>query len=398
MATKAQKTALATAVIEAMQDFRTEYNKPWDFGMNWNTNTMLPDLVTFFHNNLFPKLNETEIISIALGNKYNWLAREVEFIGQLSEQYVVLDSVPVDMDLTKNAELLLKRNYPRIATKLYGPGLLKKQKFTLNNNALRTNFSTLGDLIGYALEVYRKKIYDINNQEEREMTAMILDYSLRLTKDTRAVSSTTELIDTLYEIVLNLQSSSEDYNETDTASGGEIGRYTVVSDLNDLVILTTDKVKKQMLNTEIANTFQVAGLDLTDHIISFPKLGGVYRTTADITITAPATIAYFQSFGDYQIEVGDIIPKDHVITFKVDQLTEFTGNVEEIAPPDPELYGYVFDVNKIIYDRDTNGMLKEPFTNSEFDEVTWFIHYYSKKHMNPWYNNALAYGGVLPRA
>lgn len=40
---------------------------------------------------------------------------------------------------------MLKRNYPKMATKLYGQGVLKKTKFTLNNNDTRHNFLTLGD-------------------------------------------------------------------------------------------------------------------------------------------------------------------------------------------------------------------------------------------------------------
>ena len=77
---------------------------------------------------------------MALGNRFEWLAREEDFVGQYSEEYVILDTVPVTMNLSKQEELMLKRNYPQMATKLYGQGILKKTKFTLNNNDSRLNF------------------------------------------------------------------------------------------------------------------------------------------------------------------------------------------------------------------------------------------------------------------
>ncbi len=73
---------------------------------------------------------------------------------------------------------MLKRNYPKMATRLYGQGVHKKQKFTLNDNENRLNWQTLGDAIKYAVAVYRKKITDINVDEEKEIRAMLVDYGL----------------------------------------------------------------------------------------------------------------------------------------------------------------------------------------------------------------------------
>src|SRR5699024_10672500 len=127
---------------------------------------------------LFPKLNETALHNVALGNRVEWLSKEVDFIGQYSEEYVIMDTVPVNMNLSKNAELMLQRNYLKMATKLYGQGVLKKTKFTLNNNDTRHNFLTLGDATKYALGVYKKRLSDINYSEETEIKGMILDYAL----------------------------------------------------------------------------------------------------------------------------------------------------------------------------------------------------------------------------
>ena len=295
------------------------------------------------------------------------------------------------MNLSKTEELMLKRNYPKMATKLYGQGVLKKTKFTLNNNDTRHNFLTLGDATKYALAVYKKRISDINVSEETEVKGTIIDYALNHVKDKRTVTSRDELFTEIFEGVLNLQNNSTKYNEADTASGGTLGRYTTVSKLSDIVILTNDSMKTYLLDTKLANTFQVAGLDLSDRIISFDDLGGLWKTTADVTISESATLEKFGYMGDYQVNAGDIVPEGSVLTFDVSDLTEFAGNVEEIKP-DSDLFAYVFDINKLRYRRHTKGMLKQPFYNGEFDEITYWLHYYSFKSMSPFYNSILVTG------
>ena len=181
---------LGKTIVNTLNQFNGDNGKAWTWGTNFvrgknDTGIKISDFDNYVNNYLFPKLNETMIIESANGNRFDFLAKEEDFIGQYSEEYVILDSVPVTMDLTKNAELMLKRNYPKIATKLYGTGILKKQKFTLNNNAQRFAFATLGDAITYAVAVYKKKLSDINLVEEAEMKAMIIDYAMNQAKDKR---------------------------------------------------------------------------------------------------------------------------------------------------------------------------------------------------------------------
>ena len=379
---------IADTSKSALQDFNHDYSKSWNFGENWsNVDTMFE---TFVNKYLFPKINETLLIDIALGNRFNWLAEEQQFIGQYSEEYVIMDTVPVAMNLGKNEELMLKRNYPRMATRLYGSGIVKKQKFTLNNNDARFNFQTLGDATNYALAVLKKKISDINVQEEKEIRAMVVDYALNQLSDSniRYATSQEDLASKVFEAILNMQNNSDKYNEANTASGGAIGRYTTVSKLSDIAILTTDSMKSYLLDTKIANTFQAAGIDFTDHVISFDDLGGVFKTTSEITLSDANTITYLRGFGDYQSQVGDVIPEGSVFTFDVSQQTEFTGNVVEVKPQD-DLFAFIFDINGLKYKRNTDGMLKEPFYNGEFDEVTHWIHYYSFKAVSPFFNKIL---------
>jgi len=288
---------------------------------------------------------------------------------------------------------MLKRNYPAMATKLYGQGVLKKTKFTLNNNDVRHNFLTLADATKYALAVYKKRISDINVSEEREIKGTILDYALNHAKDVRTVASREELFTEVFEGILNIQNNSERYNEADEASGGAIGRYTTVSKLSDVVILTSDSLKTFLLDTKLANTYNAAGLDLSDRIISFDTLGGIWKTLLDVTIAEQTTVDKFRAMGDYQIAIGDLIPAGSVFTFDVSALTEFAvaGTTVELKPGS-DLFAYVFDVNKLRYRRNTKGMLKKPFVNPEFDEVTYWLHYYSFKSISPFYNNIVIKG------
>ena len=370
--------------VSALQQYNNDYSTQWNFGTNWDN--VKSGFETFVNKYLFPKISETTIQNVALGNRFEFLAKEIDFISQYSEEYVILDTVPVNMNLSKNEELMLKRNYPDMATKLYTQGVLKKTKFTLNNNDVRHNFLTLKDATAYALGVYKKRVSDINVSEEMEIKGMIIDYALNHANDVRNVTSREELFTEVFEGILNLQNNSHKYNETNKASGGSIGRYTTVTDLKDIVILTNDSMKTYLLDTKLANTFQVAGLDLSDRIISFDDLGGIFKVNEDVTISDDDTVEHFKAYGDYQIAIGDIVPQDSVLTFDVSELTEFVGKVTEIKPSS-DLFAYVFDINKLRYRRNTKGMLKEPFYNGEFDEITYWLHYYSFKSMSPFFNS-----------
>lgn len=379
-----QKRAIAAAVQGAMVQFNNDTQNSWSFGANWNNQGTAFE--TFVNNYLFPKLNETLIVETVNGNRFDWLAKEVDFIGQYSEEYVILDSVPISMDLSKSAELMLKRNYPKMATKLYQQGILKKMKFTLNNNDNRLNWSTIGDAITYALAVYKKKISDINIAEEQEYKAMLLDYSLNFTADKRTVTSMQGLFQEISKVILNLQNNSAKHNETATASGGAIGRFTTVSSINDLLIVTTDEAKAYLLDTKLANTFQAAGIDLSNRIISFDDLGGVYKTNKDIKVNDKIKQG-LEAMGDYQVEVDDVIPAQSVFTFDITKLFD-TADYAEIKPTG-EYFAMIFDIRGLRYKRCTKGMLKKPFFNGEFDETTHWIHYYSMKAISPFYNKVV---------
>ena len=379
----AEPLKFAEDVRTSLESFNNDYGTGWNLGMNYDsTGTQFE---TYINKYLFPKINETSLVGYELGNRFNFLSKEVENIGQYSEEYVILDAIPVNMNLSKKAELFFKENYARMASKLYGNGEYKKMKFTLNDNDARQNFSTLQDGIKYALGVFAKRVSDINISEEAELKAMIVDYSLRLTKEQRTVTSYDDLAHKLMTGILNLQNNSSKYNETQNASGGAIGRFTTKTNMKDMLIVTTDDVKSYLLDTKIANTFQVSGIDLTNRIISFDDLGGVFRLTDNVTISEADTITYFRAFGDYQIEIGDILSKGSMLTFDISDLDEFNGKIEEIKPK-TEYFATLLDVRKIRYRRNTKNMLETSFRNGEFRNNTHWIHYLSSKQMSPFYN------------
>lgn len=384
----ASKTA--EALSQSLKQWNTDKNLAWDLGTNYsNVGTQFE---TYVNKYLFPKLSETLNSNVDLGNRFNFLAKETPYISQLTEEYVVLDSVPIDLNLDREEALLLKRNYPKMATRLYGQGVHKKEKFTLNDNENRLNWLTLSDAIKYAVQVYQKRISDINVDEEREYKAMLVDYAMNHVQasSVKTRQGIEDFTNAIFESVLNLQNNSSAYNEASVASGGAIGRYTTQTPLKDMLIVTTDAVKAYLLDTKIANTFQVSGLDLTNHIISFDDLGGNFMTTAPVTLTQ-ADVTYMAGFGDYQAKVGDVIQKDVVFTYDISKAPSFNASVKELKPTD-DYFAMILDIRGLYYKRNTQKLVPVPFYNGEFDEYTYFMHYYSFKAISPFYNKIVVKG------
>lgn len=386
----ANTSVLPDAVKESLDKFNADnktdwsWGQAWDKGSNWSNEKTRFD--TYLNNYLFPKVAQTTLAQQNLGNRFDFLAKEVSnMTAVLREDYVVLDSVPAGLNLSKPEENMLKVNYPKIATKLFAGNNFLKEKFTLNDNDALLNFQTIGDSISYAMAVYQKRVSDINMFEEQIIKAMLVDYGLNQVKDQRTVKSRDELVSTITEAILNMQNNSALHNEADKASGGAVGRYSTYTPLNDIFILTTDTIKSFLLDSIIANTFQVAGIDITDRVISFDDLGGTYRTKSDVKITEDDSKKYLRGMGLYETDLGDVFYTGTTIPFPVDNLKEFKGNVEEIKPKG-DLFALVCDVNSVGYKRKTAGMLKRPFYNGERDEWTYWLHYQAQRYIRPFFN------------
>nr|DAW66232.1 MAG TPA: Major capsid protein [Caudoviricetes sp.] len=378
---------LTQLVKESLQAYNLEKGKTYDFGTNWyNVSNDFNDYVS---NYLFPKLNETTLVIKPLGNRFEFLAKEIENIGQYSEEYVILDSIPINLDLNKERTLMLETNYPKVANKIYGAGLHKKVKFTVDDTFARRNFSTLKDAIDFALGVYAKRISDINVQEEQEIKAILLKYAKEHTKAKRTVVShdVNGLIEQSYIAILNMQNNSSKYNECEQIIDIP---YTTQSSLQDLLIITTDELKYKILDTKIAQTFNNEGLDITNHIISFDDFNDIIMVNKDTKVTQPM-VDFLRNLGDYQIKVNETIQQGTIFSLRCSDMqknnfVKLSENFKQLELA--ENFVYIFDVNKLKYTRDTKNMLTKHF-NPEFKETNYWLHYYTKKTFSPFYNNIL---------
>ena len=369
---------LSNLVKEALQKYNLDKGKSYDYGTSWTI--ISSDFNEFVTSYLFPKLNETTLVVKALGNRFDYLAEEDEVIGQYSEEYVILDSIPVNLNLNKSRMTMLETNYPKIANMIYGAGMFKKMKFTLNDNYARRNFNTLKDAIKYALGVYTKRVSDINVNEESELKAIISKYAISETKDKRIANDINDLIDITYIALLNIQNNSSAYNEC-----SKIVKipYTTQTSLDNVLIITNDNVKYQLLNTKVANTYNSNGLDISKHIISFDDFNNIYEVTSDITCTKNE-VEYLQSLCEHEIAVGDIIPKGTLICVNDYELEKVNTAFSHIDMKKD--FVYIIDEKKIKYKRNTKDMLKS-FFNAEFNETNHWLHYYTRKTISPFYNN-----------
>lgn len=383
MATKATLEQQKSSALALREWNRSHNNGHWTWGKPYSS--IGTEFQAFVINELLPKVVRTSAIDKQLGNRFNWLYKEVEFIGELEEEYVFKDIRPFDLDLSKGAEILLRRNYPQIISRYYHLGSVRKNKMTLNNNSIRKKFINLGQASRYAIGALNSIFNGFNVAEEKEVKGMTVDYvnTVLLDRNKRLVTSMSDLVHQLYVGIQNLQNNSDQYNEALPATGGLLGSYTTQTDLKDMIIITTDEVKVAMLNTEIANTFNSKGLDVMDHIISFDTLGGVWKTTADVTVTQPM-VNLFRAYGDYQSDVGDPIPSGAIFTFDISSVITQS---EEIKPTgDEKMWAVLLDINSYNLKRSTQNMMKEPFKDGDNDEVTHHFHYHTSKAMSPFYS------------
>ena len=91
---------LTQPTVSALEQYNKDYSAAWTFGMNWSSAES--GFETFVNKYLFPKISETAQHNVALGNRFEWLAKEIDFVSQYSEEYVIMDTVPVNMNLSKN--------------------------------------------------------------------------------------------------------------------------------------------------------------------------------------------------------------------------------------------------------------------------------------------------------
>src|SRR5699024_2567701 len=108
-----------------------------------------------------------------------------------------------------------------------------------------------------------------------EIKGTIMDYAINYVKEKREVSSRDVFFTKVIIRIMKIQKNNAKYNEANEAIGISIGSYTTVTALKYVIILTNDVMKTNIRNSQLDYTSHVAGLDLSDRIISFDVLGGL---------------------------------------------------------------------------------------------------------------------------
>lgn len=387
------KVAVATGVVETLDQFNRSYGTQWAPTTPW-TGDVAIHFTNFVNNNLFPKLSETKYHEAVLGDAWSFATKNDPNIASYDEEYAFLDVVPRNLNMSKGATSLFKRNYKNIMTNLYGPGNYRMLSFSLESNYTRRNFTTIGDACAYAIGAYKHCIQMVNIDEERQKTAKIIDYANKNVRVHETATSLEDMAHKLNLLLMNMTSNSDLYNEACQMTGNEWARYTTTTDMSNLMILTTTDVKEYMLGTLLANTYQTKGIDITNMIMAFPTLKYAWKAKEDITMDA-GLVKVLHNFGDEDAEIGDIMPKDSVITIDPETyLKEYKDKFEPIEPLNAakasgKPWALVFDTRCLKFARFTDGMVEPPFINPAVKEYKYYMHYYHRNNISPFYNKAI---------
>lgn len=389
---------LKGAVAASINQWNQTTGASWTLGTSWDS--VGTDFETFVHKNFFPVLTETIINLPTIGNPFQWLAKQRVLNGGYRQEFAVVDQVPTGVNLNTDGKLIIDPLYPKVKTRLYQNGFRRKMKFTIDlSGDILQNFLTLEDGIEYVIAQYISSLNSINIAEYREMFGAIVDYThSNLTKyQKRTVDSLDEAIDKTYELMKAMQRPSSAFNEGILAAGPAVSRLTRKTPLDRIMILCSDRAATRILNTNIANTFQIAGLDISDHILNFPTIedtppmDGVFKVTEDVIINDPDTLAYLKAMGMYNTLTGTVFKEGAVFTFDITTLKDFKGKYEQIGLKDDSDI-ILIDTASIMYYQDTSNMVRT-FENPEIDAITYYLKYTSTKNISPFTNKAVITSG-----
>lgn len=400
------KTEIA---IRAIKNFNSATSAQWQLGDVFNAKTMLPtDLATFIYQGLLPKVQETIAKTVKLGNPFAFWRKDAKKVGQLKEEYVFLDSIANGIDLTKDRTLLLREMYAKIATRFWGYGEYSQRSFTLNRNDIYQNFSTLAGLTNYYLNLINNRLSMFNYDDSEIIKAMFIDYFGKNVKGNkhqyREVNESEEFIQATYDYIMSsLLDSTSYYNEAyktvdnpredqDAAEQMDAVKYTTRAELKDLMIITTGKTKRLLLDTKIATNFHDEGLDISNHIMAFDNFDRAVKVTDDVTLDEEAVV-YFRNAGNKVAEIGDVVKKGDVLLFDVSKVKAFSGKVEKVIKnaglDTAENFALIVDMNALKYEADTSTIIENPMNNTLFMESNQDMNYFSFKGISPFNNKAM---------
>ena len=109
------KVAVATGVVEALNEFNQSYGKQWKATAPW-TGDVAIHFTNFLNNNLFPKLASTHFHEAILGDAWSFATKNDPNVASYDEEYAFTDVIPRNLNMSKANTTLFRRNYKTIMT------------------------------------------------------------------------------------------------------------------------------------------------------------------------------------------------------------------------------------------------------------------------------------------
>nr|DAK50478.1 MAG TPA: Major capsid protein [Caudoviricetes sp.] len=388
---KTFNTAFREQAAEAIVAWNKDYpENPISVGQNWSG---LSEAMhgTFMFEYLLPKVGRTDLYQVKIQDRFIRYTKMLLNMAQFNEEYTMTDIVPTMLREDADVMTNFKTNFPKMRTKFYNEGQVYQYRYSINPKD-RLKFSSIGDCLRAQQAIYDNVISSFNMYNEDAKKAAIIDYAMRSVKDTTKVENADDLVQLILLKYLNLQSKSHHHNEADLAAGDANTRKTTVSNGEDLLIITTDEIKLFILNSVIANTFQVAGIDITNQISSFEDLGGNYELKEAVTITSDKTKTAFEAMGFMFDRPSVTFPKGSKFNWDITQLEEFEGKYREIKPQSKYWFA-MYDVNAFRFEmnRENGIRIQDDSINGWSGVVNVTVSMMTNNNISPFANKCVGY-------
>lgn len=384
-------TAFRKQAAEAIVAWNETYpENPISVGQNWSGFSEKMH-GTFMFEYLLPKVGRTDLFQVKIQDRFIRYTKMLTNMAQFNEEYTMTDIVPTMLREDADVMTNFKTNFPKMRTKFYNEGQVYQYRYSINPKD-RLKFSSIGDCLRAQQAIYDNVISSFNMYNEDAKKATIIDYAMRSVKDTTKVENADDLVQLILLKYLNLQSKSHKHNEADLAAGDEHTRKTTVSNGEDLLIITTDEIKLFILNSVMANTFQVAGIDITNQISSFEDLGGNYELTEAVTITSDKTKAAFEAMGFIFDRQSVTFPKGSKFNWDITSLEEFKSKYKEIKPKS-KFWFAMYDVNAFRFEmnRENGVRIQDDSINGWSGVVNVTVSMMTNNNISPFANKCVGY-------
>lgn len=389
MSLSTDKVAQVKAIDASLKQFNTSYGRSYTLTTPW-TPTVAFDFTNYLANNFFPALSETKFHRNQLGDAFRFVTTNDDNIGAYAQEYAFLDMIPQDLDSSKVTNIFVD-NYKKTMVNVIGSGTYRRMSFTVNPMYTRRVFSTLGEVLAYVVEQYTHCISMINLDEERRKLGTLVNYAnTAITKEDQVIEAKdlNDMVSKINLTMMNMQSQTDVYNEATQMLGATASRYTIKTDKSDLMILTTNKVKNYITNSLYPNTWDKEGIDISNMFMTFPKLGMAWKSTEEFQLTEEM-IPQLRALGDDQSESGDLVLKDTMITIDPQKFAPTLADKFTLIEPDTEDWALLIDAKAIKFSEFTDGMARPPFVNEGVQTSKYYLHYYTRKYISPFYNKAI---------